>query len=139
MQKERYQSQINQNFGTVCHTEVCLTFWRLAAKLSELAKKIPGRSLKIQPLTFFDINGLKNGPTKHFESSLKQWICSKDWWELWIAGRDHKKPNVLSSEEWDSDIFHLSWLLFCTFYRTLGSSLSPMLSGLQFRLTNIWI
>ena len=38
MQKERYQSQIDQNFGTVCHTEVCLTFLRLAAELSELAK-----------------------------------------------------------------------------------------------------
>ena len=30
MQKVRYQSQINQNFGTICHTEVCLTFSRLA-------------------------------------------------------------------------------------------------------------
>ena len=28
LQKERYQSQINQNFGTVCHTEVCLTILR---------------------------------------------------------------------------------------------------------------
>ena len=36
MQKERYQSQINQNFGTVCHTEACLTFLRLADKRSEM-------------------------------------------------------------------------------------------------------
>ena len=36
MQKEKKsQSQINQNFGTICHTEA-----RLAAKLSELSKKI---------------------------------------------------------------------------------------------------
>ena len=28
-----------------------------------------------------------------------QCICSKDWWELWIVGRDRKKPKVLSSEE----------------------------------------
>jgi hypothetical protein len=34
VQKERYQSQINQNFGPVCHTKVCLTFLRLAGKLS---------------------------------------------------------------------------------------------------------
>ena len=26
MQRERYTSQINHNFGTICHTEVCLTF-----------------------------------------------------------------------------------------------------------------
>jgi hypothetical protein len=39
MQKEKFQSQINHKFGIVCHTEVCLTFSRLAAKLSELANK----------------------------------------------------------------------------------------------------
>ena len=69
MQKERYQSQINQNFETVCHTEVCLTFSRLAAKLSEMITKFQGRSLKIQHRLSFD---LKNGPTKHFENSLKK-------------------------------------------------------------------
>ena len=36
MQKEKYESQINQNFATVCHTEVFLTFPRLAAILSEM-------------------------------------------------------------------------------------------------------
>ena len=71
MQKERYQSQINQNFGTVCHTEVCLTFSRLAAKLSEMIAKFRGRSLKIQPRLSFDLNGLKNGMRKYFENSLK--------------------------------------------------------------------
>ena len=49
MQKERYQSQINKNFGTVCHTEVCLTFSRLGAKLSGTIAKLRARSLKIQP------------------------------------------------------------------------------------------
>jgi hypothetical protein len=71
MQKERYQSQINQNFGTVCHTEVCLTFSRLAAKLSEMIAKFQGHSLKIQHRSAFDLNGLKNGMRKYFKNSLK--------------------------------------------------------------------
>ena len=54
MQKERYLSQINQNFETVCHTEVSLTFLRLAAKLSEMITKFQGHSLKIQPRLSFD-------------------------------------------------------------------------------------
>ena len=49
----------------------CLTFSRLSVKFLELSKKFQGRSLKIQPQTSFDLNGLKNGPSKHFESSLK--------------------------------------------------------------------
>jgi hypothetical protein len=71
LQKERYQSQLNQKFGTVCHTKVCLTFLRLAAILSEMIAKFGGRSLKIQPQSSFDLNGLKNGPRKYFEDSLK--------------------------------------------------------------------
>jgi hypothetical protein len=71
MQKERYQSQINQNFGTVGHTEVCLTFSRLAAKLSEIIMKFRGRSRKIQHRSSFDLNGLKNSPSLHFKNSLK--------------------------------------------------------------------
>ena len=71
MQKERYQSQINQNFGTFCHTEVCLTFSRLAAKLSEMIAKFQGPSLKIQHRWSFDLNGLKNGTHKYFENILK--------------------------------------------------------------------
>ena len=67
MQKERYQSEINQSFGTICHTEVCLTFLRLAVKLSELFNKFQGHSLKIQPQKSFNLNGLTNGPSKHFE------------------------------------------------------------------------
>ena len=61
MQKKKYQSQINQNFGTVCYTEVCLTFLKLAAKFSELSKKFQGRSLKVLPWSSFDLKGLKNG------------------------------------------------------------------------------
>ena len=71
MQKERYQSQINQNFGTICHTEVCLTFLRLTAKLSEMITKFRGRSLKIQHRLSFDLNGLKNVPSLHFKNNLK--------------------------------------------------------------------
>ena len=48
MKKERNQSEINQNFGTVFHTNVCLTFLRLEAKLSEMITNFGGRSLKIQ-------------------------------------------------------------------------------------------
>ena len=58
----------------VCNTEVCLTFLRLAAKLSEMIAKFRGRSLKIQHRSYFDLNGLKNGPSLHFKNS----ICSKD-------------------------------------------------------------
>ena len=71
MQKERYQSQINQNFMTICHAEVCLTFSRLAVKLSEMIAKFWGCSLKIQHWLSFDHNGLKKGHIKHFENSLK--------------------------------------------------------------------
>ena len=74
MQKERYQSEINQNFGTVCHTEVCLTFSRLAAKLSEMITKFQGHSLKIQPPSSYDLNSLKNGPSLHFKNSLKSML-----------------------------------------------------------------
>ena len=31
--------EIDQNFGNLCHTEVYLTFLRLSAKFSDLAKK----------------------------------------------------------------------------------------------------
>jgi hypothetical protein len=71
MQKERYQSQINQNFETVCHTEVCPTFLRLAAKLAEMITKFGGPSLKIQHQLSFNLNGLKNGTRNYFENSLK--------------------------------------------------------------------
>ena len=81
MQKERYQSQINQNFGTVCHTgEVCLTFSRLAAKLSEMITKFGGHSLKIQHQSSFDLYDLKNGMHKYFENSLKSM-------QIYIDGR----------------------------------------------------
>ena len=71
MQKEKYQSQINQNFGTICHTEVCLTFLRLGAKLSGTIAKFKGCSLKIQHRLSLELNDLENGPSLHFENSLK--------------------------------------------------------------------
>ena len=67
----RIKRQINQNFGTVCHTEVCLTFSRLTAKLSEMITKFRGRSLKIKHQPSFDLNGLINGTCKYFENNLK--------------------------------------------------------------------
>ena len=42
--EEQSKRQINQNFGTVCHTEVCLTFSRLVAKLLELISKLEARA-----------------------------------------------------------------------------------------------
>ena len=63
--------QINQNFGTICHLEFCFTFSRLAAKISEMITKFRGLSLKIQPRSSFDLNGLKNGTRKYFENILK--------------------------------------------------------------------
>ena len=59
MQKERYQSQIDQNFGTVCHTEVRPTFSRLVAKFSEMITKFQGCSLKIQHKSSFNLNDLE--------------------------------------------------------------------------------
>ena len=59
MQKEGYQSQINQNFEIVCHTEVYLTFLRLGAKVSGMIAKFRGRSLKIQHRSSFDLNDLE--------------------------------------------------------------------------------
>ena len=74
-QKQRMNRELKESedwmpktLKTICHTEVCITFSRLAAKLSEVSKKSQGRSLKIQPRTSFDLNDLKNNPSKHFES-----------------------------------------------------------------------
>ena len=78
MHNERYQSQINQNFKTVCHAEACLTFSRLAAKISETIDKFQGRSLKIQHPSSFDLSGLKKGTRKYFENSLKSMhLCKR--------------------------------------------------------------
>ena len=99
----QYQSQINHNFGTVCHTEVYLTFSRLAAKLSEMIANFWGCSLKIQPQSSFDLNGLKNGTHKYLKIANYS-KSSKYWWEVWILGRGRKK-NVLSIEKWRSNNF----------------------------------
>ena len=63
--------RINQKFGSICHTEVNLTFLRLAAKRPEMIAKFQGRSLKNQPWSSFDLNGLNNGMRKYFRNSIK--------------------------------------------------------------------
>ena len=71
MQKGRYQSQINQKFRTDCHTEVCLTFLRLAAKLSKMISKFRGYNLNDLRPQLFDLNGLKNGSAKYSKNCMK--------------------------------------------------------------------
>ena len=78
MQKKIYQSQINHNLGTICHTEVSLTFSRLAAIFSGMITKFQGRSLKIQHRSSFDLNGLKNGPSLHFKNSFNAFVPTID-------------------------------------------------------------
>ena len=98
MQKERYQSQINQNLGTVCHTEVCLTFSRSAAKLSEMITKFRGRASKFnidRPLTSM---ASETALPYILEIASNQCIYSKDWWEVWIVGRDRTKTK--SPQQW---------------------------------------
>ena len=69
MQKEIEQSQINQNFGAICHTEVYYTFLRLGAKLSGTIAKFQGRSLKIQHWLSFDLNDLER-PQWEFKKNV---------------------------------------------------------------------
>ena len=93
-----------QNFGTVCHTEVCITFLRLAAELSELAKKIMKLQPQVQPRTSFDPNGLKNSPFKHFESSLKSMHLSQKFMRGMSRGRDRTKS------KWPKQWGVIAWL-----------------------------
>ena len=115
------KSILHQNFGTICHTEVCLTFSRLAAKLSELPKTFRGQASKIQPQTFFDLNGLKHGLSNHFDSSLKSMhlfqrlMGAMNCRYIEIA----KKQNVLSSEEW-FEVWTLFLLSCMGFYFSLN-------------------
>ena len=76
----------DQKMRMLEHKEACLTLLRFAVKFSEVAKKYQGRSLKIQPQTSFDLNGLKNGPSKHFERSLK----SMHLFQRFMRGMNHK-------------------------------------------------
>ena len=99
MQKERYQSQINQNFGTIW-TEVCLTFSRLAAKLSEIIAKFRGRNLKIQHRTSFDLNGLKNGFANYFKNCIKLMHFFQGLiWRI-LLGDFVGDPNISSRHVW---------------------------------------
>ena len=127
MQKERYQSQINQKSGTVCHTEVCLTFLtflRLAAKLSELITKLQGCCLKIQHQL-----SMTSKTTLPYVSKIasNQCICSKFWWELWIVGRDRKKSK--SPQQWG---VALKVSNFASWFRGTVWSVNDGLSG------NLW-
>ena len=106
MQKERHQSEINQNFGTVCHAEVCLTFSRLSAKLSGMIAKFRGRSLKIQHRSSIDLNASKTALPCISKIVSNQLICSKDWWELRIV------MNTL-------EFFNTFWILYHNMYYAL--------------------
>ena len=91
--KKKIQSQINKNFETVFHKEVCLTLSRLEAKLSEMITKFRSRSLKIQHRSSFDLNGLKNGTQMFFENSLNSMQIFRIW-EVWVLGRGWKNKQT---------------------------------------------
>ena len=77
MQKERYQSQIS-----ICHTEVFLTFLRLAAKHQSYLKGFEVAASKFNlkcPLTSM---ASKTALPNILMVASNQCICSKDWWEL---------------------------------------------------------
>ena len=97
IQKERHQSQINQNFGTICHTEVCLTFLRFTAKLSELKIFEMAASYfnREHPLTS---RASKTALQNILKVASNQCSFSKDWWEVWIVGRDRTKTKC--PKEW---------------------------------------
>ena len=82
----------------------------LAAKLSKMIAKFQGRSLKIQPWSSFDFNGLKNGTHKYFENSLKSFQI----FQILMGGmsfreRSQENPNILSSEECVPLSFYSLW------------------------------
>ena len=68
---KRKISQITLNFGTICHTEVCLTFLRLAAKLSEMIANFRGCNLKLQRPIVIRLQQPKNGSAKIFKNYMK--------------------------------------------------------------------
>ena len=94
----------NQNFGTICHTEVGLTFLRMEAKLSEMIAKFRGHSLKIQPPSSFDLNDLKSGTPKYFENSLKSLqifqilMVGMNFWER--SQKNQTSSAVRSVKKW---------------------------------------
>ena len=61
--------QINQNFGTIFHTEDCLNSSRL--QMAEIVTNFGGHNLKIRHRMSFDHNCLKNCHAKHFQNSLE--------------------------------------------------------------------
>jgi hypothetical protein len=77
MQKEKYQSQINQNCGTIYHTEVCLTFSRLAGKLSRMIAKVYVTSMT-SDLNLLTSMASKTALPYISKIASNQCICSKD-------------------------------------------------------------
>ena len=89
--KKRYQRQINQNFGTVCHTEVCLIFrgWH-----PNFQKWLQNFELTVSKFNIdHPLTSMASKTALPYISKIasNQCICSKDWWELWIVSRDRKK------------------------------------------------
>ena len=54
--------------SVICHTEVCLTFLRLAAKLSEMITNVWGPNLKIQRPKRLSAS---TAPAKYFKNCIK--------------------------------------------------------------------
>ena len=64
-------------------------FFRLAAELSELAKKFLMLHTQNSTLNVLWSQWPQKWPFQTFWKN--QYICSKDWWEVWIVSRDHTK------------------------------------------------
>ena len=75
----------NKNESELWNRLSCLTFSRLAAKLSEMIAKFRGLNLKIQHWTSFDLNGLKNGSAKYLKNCIKLLHFSQGliWHTVW--------------------------------------------------------
>ena len=140
MQKERHQSQINQNFGTDCHTEICLIFSRLEAKLSGTIAKFRVRSLKIQHQSSFDLNNLENGPSLHFKNSLKSMhlfqrlmggINCRSPWNYWTLKTLLFLISLLTHTSFPIACFSI---LACTYYLSLflNSHCNVLISELDY-------
>ena len=81
----------------------------MAAKLSEMITKFRGHSLKIQHWSSSMASKMALSYISKIASN--QFICSKDWWKVWIVGRDHTKTKcpmqwgVLGEKKWTTILF----------------------------------
>ena len=64
-----------------------LLFWSWQRNFLSYLKKFKVAALKFKPWTSFDLNGLKKGPSKHFEISLKSRSTQINAYGLKIDGR----------------------------------------------------